>query len=411
MYTSVLVLFAVIDLALFNVVVPAAALDEMQDQETIAELLATPPPPAEQGTFAERRWGILPEFGYGPETGAKGGIKFQHRDVAGFGVDLDLHGSYAMNQQQSFTVTIGTPHLLNDRFLALFRAHYDADPRFDFFSLGNNTVGPDPASTHAFQNADGALVAGWRPWPSLALSLGIGLRHVHIGRGDRDDGRPFTLDAFPALPGVHGGFVNPVTLSAVWTTRADVVRPTRGWRLILLLSHTDKALLSDFEYTRAVGDLSYLYPLWGGRHILGLRAGGGYIDGPRHSIPFWQLEELGGDDTLRGFFPHRFLGKARVLGTAEYRAKLLTFDLFTLWHVQVDGAIFGEVGRVFVSAQDLQEEFRLTQAQADHIVSRPRFSYGGGVRFALSRALVARIDAGFSEEEHGLVYLTFGQAF
>jgi hypothetical protein len=40
-----------------------------------------------------------------------------------------------------------------------------------------------------------------------------------------------------------------------------------------------------------------------------------------------------------------------------------------------------------------------------------RYSSGGGLRFALSQALVARIDVGFSDEETGLVYLEFGHTF
>jgi hypothetical protein len=40
-----------------------------------------------------------------------------------------------------------------------------------------------------------------------------------------------------------------------------------------------------------------------------------------------------------------------------------------------------------------------------------RFSYGGGVRIGFSSGLVARIDVGFSPEETGLVYLTFGHTF
>ena len=40
-----------------------------------------------------------------------------------------------------------------------------------------------------------------------------------------------------------------------------------------------------------------------------------------------------------------------------------------------------------------------------------RYSYGGGLRFQLSEALVARVDVGFSEEETGLTYLEFGHTF
>ena len=51
------------------------------------------------------------------------------------------------------------------------------------------------------------------------------------------------------------------------------------------------------------------------------------------------------------------------------------------------------------------------EAAIEDVEDDLRYSYGGGVRFALSRALVARIDVGFSEEEQGLVYLTFGHTF
>jgi hypothetical protein len=37
---------------------------------------------------------------------------------------------------------------------------------------------------------------------------------------------------------------------------------------------------------------------------------------------FWALEELGGDDTLEGYYPRRFLGSARVLVNAEVRRHL-----------------------------------------------------------------------------------------
>jgi outer membrane protein assembly factor BamA len=396
-------------------VTPAWALDEMHDEESIADLLATPPPPsdeAERRAVKERRWAVLPEIGYGPETGPKGGVKFHHRNFRDLGIDLDLHGSYALNQQQGFDMEISTPHLMHDRFVALFRAGYDLDPTEDFFGLGNNDVGPDPASTHLDERFGGALVGGWRPWPRLALNLGIGLRNVRIGRGERDDDdTPFTAEEFPNIAGLEGGWVNPVSFSVVWSTRDNVVRPTHGWRVIAIVSHTNEAMLSDFQYTRFVGDVGYLFPLWTDRHLLGLRVGGGHVEGSSRDIPFWSLEDMGGNDTLRGFFPHRFLGTSRVLGTVEYRTRLFDFDFFQVWNVVVDGAVFGEVGRVFLSKSDLRNDFGLNEAQADAVDDDLRYSYGGGLRFALSQAIIARIDAGFSEEETALVYLTFGHVF
>jgi outer membrane protein assembly factor BamA len=390
----------------------APALDEMDAEEDVSDLLAMPPDDEEATDAAARRWAVLPQIGYGPETGPEAGLKYGHRNIADSGVTLDIDGVYALNQQQSFGLSVGYPDIMDERFLVLAKASYDADPTYDFFGLGNNDLGPDPVSTHRIESAVGSLTAGWRPWPRLAVNFSVGLRHVTIGRGDRDDDdTPFTVDEFPDLPGIEGGFVNPLELSLVWNTRDDIIRPTRGWRGILKVSHTDRALLSDFEYTRWIADLSYLYSFWEGRHIVGARLNGGFIDGPRKDIPFWELEDLGGSDTLRGFFPHRFLGTSRVLLSLEYRAKLGSFDFFDIWNVQIDGVVFGEAGRVFIDNDELSDEFDLDDDIIDRVVVNFQYSYGPGLRIALSKALVARIDVGFSEEEQGLVYLAFGHTF
>jgi outer membrane protein assembly factor BamA len=362
--------------------------------------------------MSKRPWALLPQVGYGPDTGPVGGFKVSHRDLLHRGITLDVDGTYALNRQQRLVVSLGWPHGFDDRLLVLFRSRWDRDPTMEFFGLGDNDVGPDPASTHLIERAGGDLLVGWRPTAHLALSVAMGLAHVHIGRGERDDmDTPFTLDRFPDLPGVDGGFVNPIELSLVWNTRDNIVRPTTGWRGIVKVAHTNHALLSDFEFTRYVADLSRTFSSPSGRHILSIRLDGAYIDGPKREIPFWELEALGGDDTLRGFFPNRFRGQSRALASLEYRTRLTAFDFFDLWHVQIDGVLFGEAGRVFFNRNELSDEFALDRNVIRRVVQDLKYSYGPGIRIGLSEALVARIDVGFSEEEKGLVYLAFGQTF
>lgn len=387
------------------------AIEELGAEEDISNLLPdTFPTEAEPHDLSKRKWAILPEVGFGPDTGVLAGAKFTHRDLFGSGATFDIEGTYAINQQQFVALSLGSPHLWNDRLILLLRAKYYFDPQREFFGLGNNNIGPDPASTHEFRELGGALTIGWRPFERVAFNFQVGIRQVDIGRGDRMGDTPFTVDAFPDLPGIHGGVVNPIALSLVWNTRDDVLRPTRGWRFILKIIHTDKSLFSDFEYTRYLGDASYLYSFNRGRQIIGLRVNGEYIDAPSEQIPFWELSELGGPDTLRGFFPHRFAGKTSVLLNLEIRSRLAEFDFFDWWHVCLDGVLFGDTGRVFIDNSELRNEFKLGDV-VDNVVSDFQFSYGGGLRIALSDALVARIDAGFSDEETGLVYLSFGQTF
>jgi hypothetical protein len=104
------------------------------------------------------------------------------------------------------------------------------------------------------------------------------------------------------------------------------------------------------------------------------------------------------------------VGKTSVLLNLEIRSRLAEFDFFDWWHVRLDGVLFGDTGRVFIDNSELRDEFKLGDI-VDNVISDFQFSYGGGLRIALSDALVARIDAGFSDEETGLVYLSFGQTF
>lgn len=402
-------------LVLTYLVIPAAdAITGIEQEEDVSELLVTRPDEyGEKEETEARRWAVLPQVGYGPDTGPLGGLKFTHRDLFDQGVTLDVHGNYALNQQQSLSLGIGAPDVLGDqRFLALFNVAYELDPQRDFFGLGNNDVGPDPASTNEERDILGELTLGWRPFRgSLAVVASVGLRHVDIENGDRDDDIPFTPEMFPNLPGIDGGFVNPLGLALVYNDRDDLIWPTRGWRIIAKVSHTNRALKSDFEFTRVVLDVGYLYSFGNGRHVIGARLSGEYINGPRSDVPFWELTELGGDDTLRGYFPRRFLGQAHALINLEYRVKLFAFDFFDIWRVQVAGAVFGDAGRVFINHGELDDEFDLNDEVISEITDDIRYSYGGGLRFILSRALIARVDVGFSEEEIGLVYLKFGHTF
>lgn len=382
----------------------AGAIDDLSIEEDIADLLAERYEPERTDTKETRRWAILPEIGYGPDSGPVVGAKFTHRNLLQTGTTLNLEGVYAaFNNKMRFSVSIGQPHLADDRFLTDVRAKFSADPQRYFFGLGNNNQGPDPASTNSFQNIAGALTVGWRPVRTLAVNFTVAWRKVNIGQGDElnhcDDlfPCPSTIEAFPDLPGVHGGMVNPLSLSVVWNSRTSVVRPTHGWRAILKAAYTNKALLSDFAYTRIVGDVGYVFSFGEGDYILGIRGDGEYVFGQTSDIPYWELAELGGEDTMRGFFPHRFLGKGRALVNGEFRFFIIAFNFFKLWRIRLDGVAFGDGGRVFFNSSVDENDFR--------------YSYGGGLRIALGEALVARIDAGFSEEETGLLYLSFGQTF
>jgi outer membrane protein assembly factor BamA len=413
---------------------PVAAIEGLEVEEDISDLLPSKfPGEGQPHDTATRPWAILPQFGYGPDSGFLFGAKFAHRDFGAQGLAVDVDGTYAVQEHQNLAVSVASPHLLNDRLLFVLRVKYHYDPQRDFFGLGNNELldcshssspeclcdpsqpgYPDcpqggPLSTNAFQDIGGAITIGWRPFERVAFNFAVGLRDVQIRRGERKDKIAFTVDKYPDLPGIDGGVVNPVVASLVWNTRDEVTRPTRGWRVILKVIQANHAF-SDFKFTRFIADAGYLRSFGHERYVFGLRANGEWVESPQEA-PFWELTELGGDQTLRGFFPHRFVGKSRILLNGEFRGRISTFDFRRLWNVRIDGVLFGDGGRVFINKDELRDEFHIDEDIIGRVLQDFQYSYGCGLRIALSEALVARIDAGFSDEETGLLYLSFGQMF
>ena len=390
---------------------PSRAIDRLETDETVSQLLVTPPGSGTEETAETRSWALLPQVGYGPDTGVLGGLKFTSRDLLDTGATLDLDGVYSINGQQGYSVVLGSPFLLENRLLMMTQAYYYLDPQREFFGLGNNDQGPTPASTNLIQDFGGSFTVGWRLFERLALNLEFRVRDVSIRNGERDGDIPFTPERFPDLPGVDGGVVVPVGLSLVWNNRDDLLRPTRGWRTILKALHANGAWGSDFEYSQFIVDLGYLRSFFDENLVLAIRMNGEYIQAPPDRVPFWELSELGGDDTLRGFFPYRFLGTSRILFNLEVRFPIVDFDFFDIWDVDIDGVAFADSGRVFIDDDDLEDEFRLDDDILERIIDDFQYDYGGGLRIKLADALVARIDVGFSDEETGLVYLEFGQTF
>lgn len=358
-----------------------------------------------------KSWALLPQVGFSPDQGINAGLKFTDRDFFSNDLTLDLDAVVATEGQQTYKFMLIQPNVAEGRLMTILQTAFFSDNTEEFFGLGNNDLGPDPISTHKYQSLGGSATIAWRLRQQLALAFGIGFWRADVsdGKASDDPPVPFTSSLFPKLTGIDGGDTMPLSLSLIFNNRKDITRPTRGWSVVASIAHIDKALGSDFQFTRYTFEASYLLPLLTRRQVFGLRIGGTYLDGDIEDIPFYELAHLGGDRTLRGFFKNRFLGRAAALATAEYRLKLLDFQFFDLWHVRIDGVGFVEGGRAFISDVDIANQ--LGPAFVSTVGGEIRYSYGGGLRFAIGQALVARVDAGFSEEESALVYLTFGHTF
>ena len=228
---------------------PAHGLNEISPEEDISDLLATPPRSEAEEVIPGRRWAVLPEFGYGPDTGFEFGGKVTDRDLAGSGITLDVDGLFSLRQYQRFGLSIGSPHLGGDRFVVLLNADYLKDPQREFFGLGNNDVGPDPLSTNLYERIEGLVDVGWRPCPGSLWTWASGSGTRTSAPAIAWTRRPSPSARSRACRGVQGGYVLPLEASLVWNTRDGVVRPTQGWRVIAKVSHTNPVLQSPFRFT------------------------------------------------------------------------------------------------------------------------------------------------------------------
>lgn len=356
--------------------------------------------PADRAERKRLPFAILPQVGFGPDTGAKAGVKFEGRDLFGGNTFLDVNLIYAQKQQAKGTLTIGNNRLW-DRFMFYGSANYFRDPSKEFFGIGNNDVGPDELANYDIKRTRIGFIFGYRIFRRLAVTLNAMYRETDVDPGKRD-ASPRLQHFAPTLPGVHGGKSNYIGASIVYNSRDEVVRPTQGWEVIGKFLSANSALFNgDTDYSKLILDGSYILPLVWRRQVIALHGNMESIFGHEKDIPFFELSSLGGDDTMRGYWPDRFLGKGRMLFNLEYRLKLVDFSVRKWWDVTIDGVAFGDAGRVYKDGDDFVDHF------FDHI----RLSYGGGTRIGFSSGLVARIDVGFSEEEKGLVYLTFGHTF
>ena len=367
----------------------------------------------ESGGKKGGRFAILPEVGFSPEKGGKIGVKLTDRDI--FGMMLDLSASGAQRGQTKGKVQLTAPDLLNGWLILSAYGLFETDPSKRFFGLGNSDVPDDEElSRHRYQHQTLRLLAAVRLSHRFTVALSGGYNLVDIGHGSKPKGlddKPVTGHVFEDMAGVRGGKTNPLAFSLVFDDRDEVTRPTRGWNVIAKVERVDEALENDFEYTRTTFEMSYLYPLLTRRQVLGVRVGGEYIDSDRRQTPFYELSGLGGGDDMRGYFPDRFLGRAKVIFGAEYRLKIFDFNFWDIWDVKIDGVGFADGGRVFMKENDIEAELGADPTFVQETKDEMRASYGGGVRFALGEATIARVDVGFSDEEQGLVYLVFGHTF
>jgi hypothetical protein len=335
-------------------------------------------------TRAERRHVIIPRplVFHDTETGWSAGVDIFH--------SYRPHGSDrppSMNHLYGVYTTTGMAmamlstaiHTEGDLYRIGGHATYVYYPQ-TFYGIGRD-LPMDGGEAYTSRSAALDLSVRRRFGPRLVLGAGwSGERYTLL---ERD---PSGRLADGSITGSDGGVVSSVSIQAGLDTREGLPSARRGSYLVVTGRGADPVLGSDFRFARLRLDARHFTPLPAGQ-VLGLHGATAFTFG---DAPFQSLPRMGGDDIMRGYSPAFHRDRHTAAAQAEYRVPVW-------WR-------FGAVG--FAGAGAVAPD--LAGFDRDAV----RFSYGGGLRFAINRAqrLNFRADWGMGSEGSRL-HVSVGEAF
>ena len=321
---------------------------------------------------------LVPTLTYNSLLGAAGSVHYERYFDHDTKFDTDL--AQSTRNQAFYRLRYANPTLFDVGYLFQGFGLYENDRTARFYGIGANSLESNETN-YTLRQGGGELKFGRRLMPELIASLTERLRSVTIRRGAVDS-LPFLQDVFTDVPGEDGSFVWAHRLALTYDTRNSSVTPTEGRFGQVFVEVADEAIGSKASFVRYGLEGRWLWPHFGERLVLAVRGLLDRVDGP--NIPFFELSELGGDETLRGFGENRFLDEGRVLVNAEERFRVFQINYGNV-RTDIELAVFTDVGRVFHNFSDLGS-------------GKIQAVVGGGIRFLAASQIVAKIDVGLGSE-------------
>jgi outer membrane protein assembly factor BamA len=323
---------------------------------------------------------IVPYATVNPILGVAGSVHYERFFGLNRETKFETDFSQSTKNQAFYRLRYTAPQAFDPRYLFHGYIEYENDRTARFYGLGANSR-EENESNYTLRQFGGQLTFGRQLLPELIVSFTERLRHVTIRRGAVDS-LPFLQDVFTGIPGETGSFVWAHRLALISDTRDSYITPTRGRFASVFLEVANSALGSDASFVRYGLEGRLLWPHWGERLVTAVRGLFERADGS--DLPFFELSELGSDDTLRGFGESRFLDEGRILVNAEERIKVFHFTYGNV-RTDIELAVFAEAGRVFHTFNDLGS-------------GKVQTVVGGGIRFLAASQIVAKIDIGVGSE-------------
>jgi outer membrane protein assembly factor BamA len=294
----------------------------------------------------------------------------------------NLQGLVLYSLKKQFIAAVnGTIYFPGEKYILSQQLSYSLFPD-KFWGLGR--MAPDSnAESYKFRQFY-IYLHGQR---ALARHLFIGILYEYQ-RVTKIEYTPGGLFDKQNVQGRHGYQVSGLGASLTYDTRNDAFAPDKGVFLQGYFNHFAGFLGSDFSYTNYVIDTRGFIKTYK-KQVLALQA---YVFLNNGNVPLRSLASFGGASSMRGYYGGRYRDKDQVVLQAEYRVPV---------YRRLGAVAFGGVGNV--------------SNNCDYLGTKAlKYSYGGGVRIALTRSerLNLRLDYGISRggRSQGF-YFQLGEAF
>ena len=315
-------------------------------------------------------------FGLGGKGVLKNGF---HRNES---FDLTLFGSSKGEQWYVFAFSIPDGEIRQGKTYPLaldLKLEFDKYLKSNYFGFGNHTQNNDHQFPLEFLKIRLALS---RSLTDKIISE-LAFQFTHYAAYDFN---PSWQTISSSTPGA--GETELLTISPIvyYDTRDSRINPRQG---IAVRGQYEFALQglsvqgANWNFNKIRFEFSGYHQLFI-NHIIAFRFWLQQLDG---QAPYQEYSVVGGGWTARGYKANRFLDRAMVLTSLEYR--------FPLWR-KLGGVIFSDLGRVY----PVLENLGFTDWHSD---------WGIGLRYYLAD-FVVRLDTGFSSEGTR-IFLNFAQVF
>ena len=334
---------------------------------------------------------------YSARTGA-GANLYQKGLLSGFHADnkdiATLTAAFGSEDRQYYQLLWKHIPLPVSRTDATLTVRHRLFPEESFFGLGPNSQrSNETIFSHQLTRVTGELVHDLNNYLSLDVAFGTDWNRIGDGAGaneieedgEIEEGSTNDVYTEATLPGV----IDPASLGYVGVgfkvdSRNRPGDPTRG-----VLGEVSSKLHTDLDgdrwgYVRTDIDFSYYQHLIYKR-VLVFRAAlsSNRTSASGRAIPFYELAELGEDNTIRGFVRNRFRGRDKAISSVEYR-----FPLRDIWGESgLDFCFFVDAGQV--SDQGFFDDVQWK----DTLIG-----VGGGFRIWNLNGVVAKLELARSRE-------------